>query len=325
MRILKCLFLVLSVLLTACNNSDKVETVSSESGNLILTESHGGEGSAWGLAECDGCHVLNSIHQQADSIRSIVQSKGYDSCTGCHGSNGSSEPRKCLVCHNSTDLAEMPIAEGKHSHTFDSESTEALKDEQCVECHLASDMNGDFDPNRDLTRLKDSRQLYTSYTSSSDFCLRCHNRDHQQTGFEMDVDYENPLIAMADNYKYVDKHGEKAGTGERSYAGLREGYRYDSFVECTDCHVMHGTDNTGLIIDDSKKGLSKLDPEIRIKPYSIDNASGNNAELCVMCHQMDVLLDEAELDVGNGLSGLHEIAGNCQLCHSHGEAVQAGM
>ncbi len=317
--------LILLFLLSACNSSEKVASVSSNSGNLLLTKSHGGDGSAWGLSDCQGCHGLNLIHQQARSIKSIVQDKGYESCTGCHGSNGSSQSRLCLLCHNDKDLPVSPDQTGLHNHNFESESDLAMQDEQCLTCHLASDMNGEFDPNRDLTRLADSRQLYTPYTSSSEFCLRCHNRDHQQSGFEMDVEYADPLIAMEDNYLYVDKHGEKKGTGERSYAGLREGYHYASRVECTECHAMHGTDNRGLIIDRSEKGLSQLDPELRNMPFSINNVESNNAELCVMCHQMNVSLDSAELDVGNGLTGLHEIAGNCQLCHSHGEAVQAGM
>ncbi|MCK4710491.1 MAG: hypothetical protein KAU21_17890 [Gammaproteobacteria bacterium] len=321
---MKILVLII-LLLAACDSSEKTPTVSVESGNLILTVSHGGEGSAWGLSECQGCHVLNLIHQQADSIQQIVQAKGYDSCTGCHGSNGTTEPRQCILCHNSNDLPVTPIQTGLHSHNFSADSSVMMQDDECLVCHVASDMNGDFDANRDLTRLADSRQLYTPYISASEFCLRCHNRDYQQAGYEMNVEYADPLIAMEDNYLYVDKHGYKHGTGERSYAGLREGYQYASRIECTDCHAMHGTDNRGLIIDSSIKGLSKLDPVIRNVPYRIDNVSGNNAQLCVMCHQMNVSLDDAELDSGNGLTGLHEIAGDCQLCHSHGEAVQAGM
>ncbi|MBL7004876.1 MAG: hypothetical protein ISR69_12735, partial [Gammaproteobacteria bacterium] len=311
--------------LMACSGSSQIASVSQQNGNLILTTSHGDGGSAWGLSECAGCHVLNSIHQQAETIRPIVQLKAYASCTGCHGSNGTQQSRACVLCHNPVDLPEEAINSAKHTHNFSSDSSVALTDEQCVMCHLASDMNGEMDINIDLTRYKNQMGLNTPYVSQVEFCLRCHNRDFQQQGFEINADYENPLIAMYDNYSFVDFHGEPAGTGERSYSGLRDGYSYASLVKCTDCHVMHGTDNTGLISDSSNKGFSQLESLIRNKPYSIDNVGKNNAQLCVVCHNMTVSLDSANLNVGNGLSGLHEIAGDCQTCHSHGEAVQAGM
>ncbi len=318
--------LLLSILLLAgCVDSDKTETVSSQSGNLILTSSHGGSGLAWGLSECDSCHGLNLIHQQADSIRSIVQSKGYASCTGCHGSNGTSEARQCLICHNDSDLTASPIQTGLHTHSFITGNDAQMKDEACIDCHLASDMDGVFDNNRDLTRFTDAHGLYSEYSSVSEFCLRCHNRDHQQTDFNITADYASALIGSEDYFKYVDKHGETSGTGSHSFSGLREGYEYQTVVECTDCHAMHGTNNAGLVIDSSEKGLSRLDPAIRNKSYSIDNTATNNAQLCVMCHQMSVTADQSDLDTGNGLSGLHQITGDCKQCHSHGESIQAGM
>ncbi len=313
------------LLLTACGGSDKAATVSLADGNLLLTGSHGGSGAAWGLSECQGCHALSVIHQRADLIRLIVQSKGYDSCTGCHGSNGTDKPRQCTLCHNNHDLPSKPDLTAALRHSFTPDSTSELQDEQCLVCHLGSDMNGSFEANRDLTLLTDSRQLYPSYTSTSEFCLRCHNRDHQQPGFEIVTDYDDPLVAMEDYYLYVDKHGETPGSGVRTFSGLRDNYSYSSQLECTDCHAMHGTENQGLIIDSSDKGLSQMDPGIRNQPHSIETVSGNTAQLCVMCHQMEVILDSGDLDTGNGLSGVHEISGNCLTCHSHGEAVQAGM
>lgn len=321
---MKVLIMII-LLLAGCSGSDKTATVSTQSGNLILTTSHGGNGSAWGLSECDACHGLNLIHQQADSIRSMVQSKGYASCTGCHGSNGSTESRQCLLCHNNTDLPDSPIQSGLHTHNFISNNDADMSDEDCLACHLASDMNGEFDSNRDLTRFKDSHQLYSEYRSVSEFCLRCHNRDHQQTGYEIVAEYESALIASEDYFKYVDKHGETSGTGNHSFSGLRAGYEYQTVVECTDCHVMHGSSNNGLVIDTTEKGLSQLDPAIRDKPYGIDNTTANNSQLCVTCHQMTVTADQSDLDTGNGLSGLHQITGDCKQCHSHGEAIQAGM
>ncbi len=320
------LMLILVILIhTGCDTADHAASVSVESGNLILDSSHGGDGSAWGLPECQACHVLDLIHQQADSIREIAHSHGYTGCTGCHGSNGTTEPRRCTICHNSNDLATSPPLDGVHSHNFSSLATGGLGDEQCLACHQISDMNGEFDANRDLTRLADAQQLYPPYTSVSEFCLRCHNRDHQQPGYEINTEYHDPLIAMEDNYLYVDRHGVNEGSGERTYAGLRSNYSYRTIVECTDCHAMHGTNNSGLVIDNSLKGLSGLDPKLRNAPYSIVNDGGNNAQLCVMCHKMTVELDFGGVDTGNGLAGVHEVGINCLQCHSHGEAVQAGM
>jgi cytochrome c553 len=186
-------------------------------------------------------------------------------------------------------------------------------------------MDGVFEVNRDLTRLSDAHGLNTEYQSVSEFCLRCHNRDHQQTSFPIDAEYENPLIAIEDAYLYIDQHGETDGSGTRTYAGLRDGYHYASQVECTDCHAMHGTGNRALIVDRSLKGLSELDATLRNADYAISIDSGNTAQLCVMCHAMNVLIDAGDQDTGNGLAGVHEISGNCSRCHSHGEAVQAGL
>jgi len=318
------------LLLAACGGSDKGETteVSQAEGKLILDESHGGNGYAWGLPNCDSCHALGVIHSGQDKIRTIVKTKGYVTCTGCHGRNGTneSEPRRCGVCHNNIDLPQAPPLQGQHAHGFTAGEVGALGDEQCLVCHDASDMDGGFDNNRDLTRFPDAAQTLNPYNRVSDFCLRCHNRDHQQAGFEIaGGSYEDPLIAAEDDFHLIDKHGYQDGTGERSYAGLRAGYTYQSVVDCTDCHSMHATDNTALIIDRSDKGVMRLAAAIRDKPYAVNTTEGEFAQLCVLCHQMETIIDDGDLDTGNGLSGVHQASGDCQSCHSHGEAVQAGL
>lgn len=319
------LLLILCLIVSACGGDAREATVSSESANLILNRAHGGNGAAWGLASCESCHVLASIHQEADVVRDIVQQKGYDSCTGCHGRNGSDEPRRCVICHNSSDLASKPMLDGLHSHNFNDNTSAGLSDQNCVDCHHASDMDGVFNMNVDLTRFNDAHGLKTEYENLSGFCLRCHNRDHQQAGFPIIAQHDEPVIAIEDDYRSVDKHGDGNGSGMRTYAGLREGYQYASNVQCTDCHAMHGTKNESMLIDRSKKGLSRLDVAIREVDYQISISAGNTAQLCVMCHSMQLVLDAGDQDTGNGLSGVHEVSGDCLQCHSHGEAVQAGM
>jgi nitrate/TMAO reductase-like tetraheme cytochrome c subunit len=316
---------IMVIVLSACSQSEREADVSMESGNLILTRDHGGSGSAWGLADCDSCHVLDDIHQRADLIRGITRQKGYATCTGCHGDNGSNQARQCVICHNANDLASAPMLDGAHSHNFTEDATGGLADQSCLDCHWASDMDGHFDVNRDLSRLGDELGRTTEYQSVSEFCLRCHNRDHQQSEYPIEADYDDPLIAIQDAYLYIDQHGEVDGSGTRTYAGLRDGYHYASEVECTDCHAMHGTDNGGLVIDRSLKGLSQLDEALRAADYPISIEGGNTTQLCVMCHEMDVVVDQGDQNAGNGLAGVHEISGDCLLCHSHGEAVQAGM
>lgn len=297
-----------------------------ESDSLILTPTHGGKGEAWGQSQCDGCHVLAIIHPQADNIRNIARSKGYEACTGCHGDNGSGQQRRCVICHNGDDLPKTPASDGIQRHHFSAQNQSlALQDDECLQCHQASDMDGEFEVNRDLTALPDAQGLYTPYSQRADFCLRCHNRDHQPPGIQIVANNADPRIASEDYFKYVDKHGLQAGSGMRSYAGLRTGYNYDSVVECDDCHAMHGTENEGLIIDSSLKGLHLLSASLRLKPFSIQVSNGNFSQLCVMCHRMSIDLEQASVDAGNGLSGLHEVTGDCRDCHQHGEAIQAGM
>ncbi len=310
------------LLLAACsgnNNSTASDT------DLLLDVSHGGGGAAWGLANCDACHALGVIHQSAKSIRNIVKQKGYNSCTGCHGSNGTNAQRQCVICHNNSDLPTAPMQTGLHQHDFGA-AAQLRQDEQCLACHYGSDMDGVFENNRDLTRYRDANGINSPYASGADFCLRCHNRDHQQADFSIvDKTFDDTLIAIKDAYTLVDKHGEENSDGMGSYAGLRPGYVYGSRVECTDCHAMHGTNNIKLIIDQSDKGVSKLDPAIREHPYTVDVYQDNYSQLCVLCHNTEILIEHSDIDTGNGLSGIHLTTTSCIECHSHGEAVQAGL
>lgn len=315
-------FCTLLLLLSACDNSPNLTGDT----DLLLDSQHGGGGAAWGLANCSACHSLSMIHRNENNIRHIVRLKGQDSCTGCHGSNGTEAPRQCLICHNKNDLPEQPMQSGTHQHDFVSGADQPLQDRQCLACHLASDMNGRFDINRDLSRYPDANGLPSPYGNTADFCLRCHNRDHQQADFPIiNRAFDDPLIAIEDTYIRVDKHGEIDSNGNGSYAGLRNNYVYGSYVECTDCHAMHGTENIKLLIDRSDKGASKLEPLIRKKPYQISVKGDDYSQLCVICHAMNNPQNQADVDTGNGLSGVHLSATSCIECHSHGEAVQAGL
>ncbi len=189
-------------------------------------------------------------------------------------------------------------------------------------------MNGQFDINIDLTRFIDEQKQQSQYQDSSEFCLRCHNTDNQQHGFEMrGKDYQNPLIAMATNYASIDFHGDVDGVGERTYSGLRSGYDYQEKVACTDCHAMHGTHNEKLIIGSSSVGASKLNKSIfsPLNEINITTQSGDSSQLCVVCHQMQTIIDDGDIDTGNGLSGVHLTGQECRSCHQHGMATQTGL
>lgn len=321
----RVLFFSFLVFLSACNNDEEHDNQTTDT-DILLNTNHGGAGSAWGLPDCDACHALGVVHQNEPAIRDIVKNNGYETCTGCHGSNGTDVPRQCIVCHNDNDLPEAPIQSGLHKHDFDAGADNELQDHQCLDCHYASDMDGVFENNRDLTRYADASGVESPYSNVTDFCLRCHNDDHQQAGFPIaDKSYDDPLIAIEDTYTFVDKHGEINSAGTGTYAGLRNSYIYSSRVECTDCHTMHGTDNYKLIIDQSNKGASKLDLTIRDIPYSVRIIGDDYSQLCVLCHEMDTLQDEGDIDTGNGLSGVHLTGSSCIECHSHGEAIQAGL
>ncbi len=297
--------------------------------NLILDNSHGDGGAAWELPVCGACHPVEQIHADAGELtRKLTIDKGYESCTGCHGRNGTEEPRRCVICHNNADLSAMPHLDGAQSHNFSSNALGGMSDVDCLVCHSASDMDGLFELERDLTPIADALQLYSPYNSEADFCTRCHNRDHQQPGFKIDAEYDDPLIAIEESYRYVDKHGVELGTGTGTYTGLRSSYIYQSEVKCSDCHAMHGTNNSGLLLDSSAKGASLLDltlPELTAHPYSVLSSGGEFSQLCVLCHQMNEIFDDGAADTGNGLAGVHQVGGECISCHSHGEGAQAGL
>ncbi|SEH07939.1 cytochrome c3 family protein [Candidatus Venteria ishoeyi] len=313
------IYSLMAFMLYGCGGGETGQVpISTTTGNLILQAEHGVDGAAYGLSDCGACHALAVIHKQAPQIRGMVAAKGFNSCTGCHGDNGTEEPRACLICHNATDLPQSPQLSGQYAHLFQEHNS--LSDADCVTCHQASDMDGVFEPQVDLTHYAGGN----AYNNSSEFCLRCHNRDNHQAGFEFNQqDYDSPLIAMADNYHFIDKHGWVDGVGQRTYSGLRPGYTYQTLVACTDCHAMHGTTNQHLIIDQASKGASRLSPDFSTYPVSIHE--GNYAQLCVLCHQMETSIVQGDMDAGNGLSGVHLVNGDCRPCHTHGEAVQAGL
>ena len=311
----------------------------------LLNSTHGINGNAWQLAQCDGCHLINDLHQQmpansTSNIKDIVRQKGYQSCVGCHGSNGTELERPCLICHNTTDLPQQPLTTGTNGHGFNDSTinnsainqSAELNDKQCLNCHIASDMNGQFDLATDLTRFKDHNQQLTNYQDNSDFCLRCHNINHQQRGFEIEnKDYQNPLVAMKTNYQFIDVHGDIDGSGERTYAGLRAGYQYQQRVQCTDCHSMHGTHNEQLIIGSSAVGASKLIKtgvmaNVTNKgPFDVTIKDHDTSPLCVLCHQMKIIVEDGNEPTSNGLSGVHLTGQACNSCHTHGMATQVGL
>lgn len=303
--------------------------ISPDEGRLIMSERHEG----WGKERCQSCHVRSLIHKNAPAIRGIVRDKGYETCAGCHGSNGTTAERRCVICHNANDLPSTPIQSGKHAHNFvrnqggadtqNQNATYTLNDSQCLTCHEASDMNGRWDINVDLTRLPDQWGSRSEYTRESEFCLRCHNRDHQLAGFPIRGDYLDPIIAIEDSWHYIDKHGFTSGSGQRTYAGLRAPYRYRMNLACTECHAMHSTENAKLILDDSRKGA--FYSPFRHESVSVRSFNGDYSQLCVLCHQMDILLEDGGLDTGNGLFGVHQVGSDCTLCHTHWRAAQAGL
>ncbi len=315
--------ILLFSLLLLCFPALAVKTVdvSLKRGQLLLTKRHEG----WGKSRCQACHVLNMIHQDAPRIRGIVRKKGFKTCGGCHGDNGTDTRRRCLICHNDRDLPAAPWQTGIHTHDFDRLEDRPLTDGDCLACHHASDMDGEWELDVDLTRFPDAAGFSGPYRHESEFCLTCHNRTHQQPGFEMrGRDYRDPLIAIEDAWRHIDMHGRRAGSGRRTYAGLREPYRYGSVLRCTDCHAMHGTDNPKLILDDSRKSVFLLpfrDQGIGVEIFGI----GDYSQLCVLCHQMTVPVEDGLIDTGNGLYGVHEVGADCTLCHTHGRAAQVGL
>jgi hypothetical protein len=300
--------------------------VSLEKNQIVLTLNHGGDGSAWGLSECSGCHVLRNIHGNAPKIKGIVQQTGYASCAGCHGQNGTTIKRECVLCHNESLLPKKPLMQDVKNHNFKMQEDSILNDKDCLACHYASDMDGDFEPAVDLKDYDLKGALDLPYRNGSEFCLRCHNKNHQQAGYEIQVRFKrDPLVMMAINYEHIDMHGKRLGEGNRTYTGLREAYEYQITVACSDCHAMHGTHNEKLIVDRSDAGMSLLKDSLRSVPISIDTPGNNYAQLCVTCHDSEEVVEESELQTGNGLSGVHQASGSCVECHVHGMAAQTGL
>lgn len=321
-RVREYLFLFCVVLLVSPLHAKTV----SQNGSLTLTSSHGG-GSAWGKSNCNACHVAAALHKSVPNIKRLVDKKrSLLTCSGCHGTNGVKNGQKqCLICHNPSDMPSNPLRSGVHRHDFDASKDLPTTNKQCVVCHEASNMNGQFEPTRDLTHFDGA-----TYSNTNEFCLVCHNRTHQQAKFPIiHAGKRDQSIAAQEDYLKIDKHGVSEGEGTGLYNGLRGGYAYKTIVDCVDCHAMHGTTNAGLIIDNSRKGVFLLDAPVRDRAYRVNllENTTNYSQLCVLCHAMHVSTQgEGERDTGNGLHGVHFNNGSdCVTCHNHGERVQKGL
>lgn len=319
-------FIILFICFFAVQSIAQARDVLLEKNQLLLTPNHGGDGSAWGLSDCSGCHVLRNIHNTVVKVKGIVEQTGYASCAGCHGQNGTSIKRECVLCHNEHLLAKSPIMQDIKNHNFNVLEDSVLTDKDCLACHDASDMDGEFEPAVDLKHYSLPKSIDLPYRNGSEFCLRCHNNTQQQAGYEMQARFKrDPLVRMAVNYQHIDIHGERKGEGDRTYTGLREGYEYKTVVDCTDCHAMHGTHNKKLIVDRTDAGVSLLKESLRLAPIHIDTSANNYAQLCVTCHDSEDKVEESEQGTGNGLSGVHQSGGSCIECHAHGMAAQTGL
>ncbi len=315
------LILLLCCLLIQSAPAVENRDVSLEAGQLLLTKRHSG----WGKSKCVSCHILSRIHDGAPHIRSIVRKKGFETCTGCHGSNGTDRPRRCLICHNRQDLPFSPQQTGTHQHDFNIDIDQPLEDHHCLVCHQASDMDGNWELGIDLTYFPNANGLQEPYRHESEFCLRCHNRFHQQPGFPVrSRSLQDPITMITYTWRHMDEHGIPSGSGKRIYAGLRPPYRYGVTLACTDCHAMHGTNNPKHIIDNSSKGAFALEIRDQAIPVQVID-HGDYSQLCVLCHEMKQPLEDALVDTGNGLSGVHRVGDDCRLCHTHGKPGMTGL
>ncbi len=314
---------VLCLLLAACGAGLPGEPPGPRvaAGEGLLLDARHGDGLAWGRDDCAACHPLAAIHRDAPRIRPLVRAKGYAACTGCHGDNGSGAPRRCLLCHGGHGVAAPRLA-GARAHAFGADGP--LDDGACLRCHPAADMDGRFEPARDLGPVPGPDGLPAAPASVDAFCLGCHDPGPRRRDSGLDgLPADDPRLAIGPAWRHLDAHGLPAGSGARTYAGLRPPYRYPQVVPCSDCHAVHGSDNPALLADHGRQAAHRLPAALRDRPIPIRD--GDFAPLCVLCHAMAVPVEAAAEDAGNGLAGVHRVGGDCRPCHRHGLAVQTGL
>lgn len=319
--------MLLVMLVWLSNGQVYAKTVSQVSGNLQLDSSHG-NGEGWGKTKCSSCHALQRLHESVPKIKAMVDQKKFATCTGCHGTNGTRAERQCIVCHNENAMPLSPVRGGRHRHDFNASKDLQTTSQQCVVCHQASDMDGRFELDRDLTQFDDSLVGKQAYANSSEFCLRCHNVDHQQAKWPIRHAGQRDQSRRAeDHYRNTDAHGIKDGDANGLYNGMRSGqYTYKTVVDCVDCHTLHGTKNPSLLIENSRQGVLLLDETFRKQNWSVDVVGDDVSDLCVLCHQMTNVIDGGDSPTRSGLSGVHFNEGtNCLVCHNHGEEANKGL
>ncbi|MCD8554992.1 cytochrome c3 family protein [Seleniivibrio sp.] len=310
------------------NSGDMDSPLTERTGNapqLTVPEAHYG-GTAWGNDKCYLCHNIKKLQDIHDYSPKLAASFGkvgetdIGACLYCHGTNGikgiTADTYQCLKCHADSDIVSShDMFGGSNMHDLDGDGK--IGNSDCVVCHDWSDMDGTLDLAVDLT------QSGTTYASTNNFCLNCHDGNGafsiMPSYLTFDTEQTNIYATFmgigstdAEMKSTADIHGAKVGQGQ-SFGVFRGTYANDMVVPCLSCHQVHSSDNPYLITESGKTATLADDTA---KSASVSVTTNNFSELCAVCHTND-----SGADTTNGLKEVvhtSTYSSNCTDCHYHG-------
>ncbi len=145
----------------------------------------------------------------------------------------------------------------KYEYAYDDPARTATK-LKCTNCHGPHTAQPEI--GKVLSDPFNTNELWLG--SKVDFCLKCHNKDNQPQQSWMSSAFVPYTIAFPDmtNYPYFPGYDKSA---------FKEGGHYSQGIECTKCHMPHGSNNP------------------RLTAFDYDSSEASNTkeeELCLKCH-----------------------------------------
>lgn len=294
----------------------------------LTVESHKGGYEETNCFTCHPTEKLDRAHRYNSNLAKSFQSLNTSDtgvCFYCHGNNGIAESEitlesyKCTFCHaNPSIVASANLFDGHmQAHAFNGSG--AYTNSDCMTCHKFSDMDGNIRYDIDFTKSG------TTYASSTEFCLYCHDGSGafgiEPIG-ELKFDNDPDFNSIFDTYKGLggqaitaDIHGAKDGrTGVGQPFGEFRGNYTDSMeVPCLACHEVHTSDNSYMI---TRFGDSAELADDAARNAEVSVQGNNFTQLCALCHMTPngAATDNGLTEVTHG-SGYNS---NCTNCHYHG-------
>jgi predicted CXXCH cytochrome family protein len=324
-----CFMILIAVAACGGGLKDGKSVYNPDKGNVpqLTVDSHKGGNEQRNCFVCHSGKTLRDKHEYnkklANSFNFLGQSETDTGvCLYCHGENNvieviTDDSYKCTFCHaNPKIVASATLFDGHmQAHAFNGSGK--LNNSDCMTCHEFSDMDGNIRYDIDFTKSG------TTYASSTEFCLYCHDGSGAfgiapSNELKFDADFTNihdTYKGLGGNAFTADIHGAKDGrTGlGQPFGEFRGTYEGSMEISCLSCHEVHTSTNSYMI---TRFGDSAELADDTARNAQVSVHGNNFTELCALCHYTPggIPTDNGLVEVRHG----SEYDSDCTKCHYHG-------